>query len=92
MREPIDLREALNAISDVVQNRPRALREFDQIYMKSGDMVLQSEFVASWANSHKQDGDRSLTGRRFLGHRGFRRQWPAGGDRASSRKLPCSPV
>ena len=25
-------------------------REFDQIYMKSGDMVLQSEFVASWAD------------------------------------------
>ena len=26
------------------------LREFDQIYMKTGDMVMQSEFVASWAN------------------------------------------
>lgn len=50
MREQIDLREALNAISDVVMNRPRALREFDQIYMKSGDMVLQSELVASWAD------------------------------------------
>jgi len=33
MAEPkeIDLRLAINAISDVVQNRPRALREFDQI-------------------------------------------------------------
>lgn len=46
----IDLREAMNAISDVVQNRPRPLRVFDQIYMKSGDMVMQSEFVAKWAD------------------------------------------
>lgn len=61
MNENIDLREALNAISDVVMNRPRALREFDQIYMKSGDMVLQSEFVASWADNKRLafigDGD-----------------------------------
>jgi predicted methyltransferase len=61
MRQAIDLREALNAISDVVQNRPRALREFDQIYMKSGDMVLQSEFVANWADQRRLafigDGD-----------------------------------
>src|ERR1700760_3123336 len=50
----IDLRAAVNAISDVIQNRPRPLRQFDQIYMKAGDMVLQSEFVADWAR------DRSL--------------------------------
>lgn len=49
MTKPIDLKEAINAISDVVQNRPRPIREFDQIYMKTGDMVMQSEFVASWA-------------------------------------------
>ena len=30
----IDLRDALNAVSDVIQNRPRPIREFDQIYMK----------------------------------------------------------
>ena len=57
----IDLREAINAISDVVQNRPRPLRNFDQIYMKTGDMVLQSEFVAKWANGKRiafiGDGD-----------------------------------
>lgn len=57
----VDLREAINAISDVVQNRPRPLREFDQIYMKTGDMVLQSEFVASWADEKRLafigDGD-----------------------------------
>jgi predicted methyltransferase len=59
--QKIDLRAAINAISDVVQNRPRPLREFDQIYMKAGDMVLQSEFVARWANGKRLafigDGD-----------------------------------
>ncbi|HEY4217892.1 MAG TPA: bis-aminopropyl spermidine synthase family protein [Gemmatimonadaceae bacterium] len=42
----LDLRQALNAISDVVTNRPLPLREFDQIYMKLGDMVVHAEFVA----------------------------------------------
>lgn len=36
-------------MSDVIQNRPAPLREFDQIYMKAADMVLQSELVARWA-------------------------------------------
>ncbi|MDP3634930.1 bis-aminopropyl spermidine synthase family protein [Phenylobacterium sp.] len=49
-RRRIDLRAALNAVSDVVQNRPRPLRIFDQIHMKSGDMVMQSEIVADWAD------------------------------------------
>lgn len=57
----IDLREAINAVSDVVQNRPRPLRHVDQIYMKTGDMVLQSEMVARWANGKRLafigDGD-----------------------------------
>jgi predicted methyltransferase len=64
MPEPqkeIDLRSAINAISDVVQNRPRPLRELDQIYMKTGDMVLQSELVARWADGKRLafigDGD-----------------------------------
>lgn len=51
----------MNAISDVIQNRPAPLRIFDQIYMKAGDMVLQSEFVARWADGKKLafigDGD-----------------------------------
>ena len=59
--QKIDLRAAINAISDVVQNRPLPLREFDQIYMKAGDMVLQSEFVGRWANGKRLafigDGD-----------------------------------
>ena len=49
----VDLRKAINAVSDVVQNRPRPLREFDQIYMKTGDMVLQSELIASWAKDKR---------------------------------------
>jgi predicted methyltransferase len=61
MPADIDLKAAINAVSDVVQNRPRPIREFDQIYMKTGDMVMQSEFVASWANNKRLafigDGD-----------------------------------
>ena len=49
----IDLRDAMNAVSDVIQNRPRPIRQFDQIYMKAGDMVIQSEFVARWANDKR---------------------------------------
>jgi predicted methyltransferase len=60
-RKEIDLRAAINAVSDVVQNRPRPIRQLDQIYMKTGDMVLQSELVAHWANGKKLafigDGD-----------------------------------
>lgn len=60
-RKPIDLRAALNAVSDVVQNRPRPIRSLDQIYMKSGDMVMQSEAVAKWADGKRLafigDGD-----------------------------------
>lgn len=61
MPTDIDLKAAINAVSDVVQNRPRPMREFDQIYMKTGDMVMQSEFVASWADKKRLafigDGD-----------------------------------
>lgn len=61
MAGDIDLKAAINAVSDVVQNRPRPIREFDQIYMKTGDMVMQSEFVAKWADGKRLafigDGD-----------------------------------
>lgn len=57
----VDMRTAVNAVSDVVENRPRPLREFDQIHMKTGDMVMQSEAIASWANGKRLafigDGD-----------------------------------
>ena len=46
-----DLRKAINAISDVVMNRPPPLREFDQIYMKVADMVIQAEYVARVFNN-----------------------------------------
>jgi predicted methyltransferase len=46
----LDFRLALNTISDVVQNRPPPLREFDQIYMKVGDLVIQAEFIARTFN------------------------------------------
>lgn len=61
MPEEIDLKAAINAVSDVIQNRPRPLREFDQIYMKAGDMVMQSQFVAQWSEGKELafigDGD-----------------------------------
>lgn len=60
-RRRVDLRRAINAVSDVVQNRPRPLRVFDQIHMKTGDMVLQSEMIADWADGKRLafigDGD-----------------------------------
>ena len=46
----VDLRDAINAISDVIQNRPRPIREYDQIFMKAADMVIQSEIIADWAD------------------------------------------
>lgn len=70
-----DFRAAVNAVSDVVQNRPRPLREFDQIWMKTGDMVLQSEFVARWANGKKVafigDGDAISVCVAYLQRRGI---------------------
>jgi N4-bis(aminopropyl)spermidine synthase len=61
LHNQVDLRLAVNAISDVIMNRPRPLRDYDQIYMKAGDMVAQSELVASWADAKRLafigDGD-----------------------------------
>lgn len=63
----------MNAVSDVVQNRPRPLREFDQIYMKTADMVLQSELVARWAQGKRLafigDGDAISVCVAYLHHR-----------------------
>ena len=44
----MDLRKGLNAVSDVIVNRPPPLREFDQIYMKAADMLIQAEHVSKW--------------------------------------------
>ena len=46
MASTIDIRQCINAISDVVNNRPRPLREFDQIFMKSADMLLQTDHIS----------------------------------------------
>lgn len=40
-----DLKACLDAVSDVVVNRPTALREFDQIYMKVTDMLAQTRYA-----------------------------------------------
>lgn len=73
--EEFDLRAAINAVSDVVQNRPRPLRDFDQIYMKTGDMVLQSQFVADWADGKRLafmgDGDSIAVAVAYLRARGI---------------------
>jgi predicted methyltransferase len=57
----MDLREGLNAVSDVMMNRPPPLREFDQIYMKAADMLIQAEHVARWLDKKEVvfvgDGD-----------------------------------
>ena len=44
----LDLRSCLNAVSDVVSNRPRPIREFDQIFMKTADMLFQTEHVSRY--------------------------------------------
>lgn len=76
-----DLHAAFNAISDVVQNRPPPLREFDQIYMKAGDMVLQSEYVAHWADNKRLafigDGDAISICSMYLRHREILEYGPA---------------
>jgi predicted methyltransferase len=46
----INLRESLNVISEVINNRPKAIREFDQIYMRAGDLLLQAEHVGHLFN------------------------------------------
>lgn len=79
--QEVDLRAAINAISDVVQNRPRPLRELDQIYMKAGDMVMQSELVAKWADGKKiafiGDGDAISVSVAYLKERGILGYGPA---------------
>ncbi|MBT2117792.1 bis-aminopropyl spermidine synthase family protein [Dyella sp. LX-66] len=75
MPREIDLKKAINAVSDVVQNRPRPLRIFDQIYMKTGDMVMQSELVSRWAAGKRLafigDGDAIGVCVALLKHRGI---------------------
>ncbi|HSK74448.1 MAG TPA: bis-aminopropyl spermidine synthase family protein [Pyrinomonadaceae bacterium] len=61
MGNQINLRDSFNAISDVVNNRPRPLREFDQIFMKAADMLLQADQVSKYLGGKRVvcigDGD-----------------------------------
>lgn len=56
-----DASELMNAISDVIENRPRPLRVFDQIHMKAGDMARQALAVGKFAEGESLafigDGD-----------------------------------
>lgn len=77
----IDLRLALNALSDVVENRPLPLREFDQIYMKAGDLIVHAEFVARKFNGKRAvfvgDGDAVGLAVAHLYHEGLIEYGPA---------------
>lgn len=77
----VDLRAAINAISDVIQNRPKPIRELDQIYMKAGDMVLQSELIANWADGKKiafiGDGDAISVCMAYLKHKQILKYGPS---------------
>lgn len=80
-KREINLKDAINAVSDVVQNRPRPLRDFDQIYMKTGDMVLQSEAVGRWADGKRLafigDGDAISVCVALLKHRKIFEEGPS---------------
>src|SRR5262249_39437768 len=60
---------------------PRPLREFDQIYMKAGDMVMQAEFVARWSDGKRLafvgDGDSISVSVAYLAARGILGYGPA---------------
>ncbi len=49
----------------MVHNRPRPLREFDQIYMKTGDLVIQSDVVAGWAPASASPSSATATSSAF---------------------------
>ena len=76
-----DLRRAINAVSDVIQNRPLPIREVDQIYMKAGDMVLQTGLVAERFAGRNLvfmgDGDSISLCLAYLVHRGVLSEGPA---------------
>jgi predicted methyltransferase len=52
----LDLRRAINAVSDVIQNRPQPLREFDQIYMKAADKPYRAEVCRTQVALHGRRG------------------------------------
>jgi predicted methyltransferase len=57
----VDIHTTLNLISEVLINRPAPLREFDQIYMRAGDMLLHVDHICHWFDNRNivlvGDGD-----------------------------------
>jgi predicted methyltransferase len=45
MNDVPNLAEKINAVSDVIHNRPSPIRKYDQIYMKTGDLVYYLEIL-----------------------------------------------
>jgi N4-bis(aminopropyl)spermidine synthase len=70
-----DRHQALRVLSEVIGNRPRPLREFDQIFMKADDIVQQAIFLARRFNGLKVafigDGDSIPLAMLHLSRRGL---------------------
>jgi N4-bis(aminopropyl)spermidine synthase len=75
-----DFNESLNALSEVVRNRPTPLRQFDQIFMKDEDMVAQAAFLAQKLSNRRTifigDGDSMALTMLHLWKRGLLRHGP----------------
>lgn len=76
-----DFNEAISTLSEVVQNRPKPIREFDQIFMKNEDMVKQAAFLAQQFSGLKVvfvgDGDSMALAVLHLWKRGLLPEGPA---------------
>lgn len=74
MANSVDIRTALNIVSDVLINRPSPLREFDQIYMKAGDVLLHCDHICGWLKDRDVvfigDGDAIALSLMHLGTKG----------------------
>ena len=47
LKDQVDIsREEVNLADEVANSRPAPLREFDQIYMRAGDLLLQTKLIA----------------------------------------------
>jgi len=77
----VDIRETLNSISNVLINRPPPIREFDQIYMRAGDMLLHVDHICSFFHDKRMvfigDGDATGLSLIHLYQRGQLRHGPA---------------
>ena len=57
----VDMHLTMNLLSEVIVNRPPPLREFDQIYMRAGDMLYHVDHISSFYHDREVvfvgDGD-----------------------------------